>query len=313
PADRSAFAGRVVSTGGVLGLTFSRSGGFGLRFAIALVAGRLVMGCGARSTLESTTPSHGAGGAKTSTSTAAVGSGGAASSTMMSSASTSSSSSTGTGAPPMCASDDDCAGAGFCWFGACVTVHLLAAGGDQACAVTSAGGVQCWGDNSFGELGNDSNETSQIPIGVEGLASGIAGVAAGLDHECAWTNAGAVLCWGTNVAGQLGDGTLADSAMPVPVMGLPSPIVLVSAGAAHTCAVTTGGGVLCWGWNGHGQLGNGTLADSAVPVAVTGLSSGVTALAAGGLYNCAVVGGGAQCWGNDHDGELGDGTTTQSP
>lgn len=153
-------------------------------------------------------------------------------------------------------------------------VTAVSVGGGFACAVTSAGTVKCWGVNDYGQLGDGSTEGSGAPVGpvdVIGLPSGVIAVSAGGRHACAVTSAGAVMCWGNNVHGQLGDGLTVDSHVPVDVAGLPSCIAAVSAGDNTTCAVTAAGAVMCWGSNASGNLGDGTTTDSHVPVDVVGL------------------------------------------
>jgi alpha-tubulin suppressor-like RCC1 family protein len=180
----------------------------------------------------------------------------------------------------------------------------------HTCALTTAGGVQCWGNNSNGQLGNDGATNSAVPVGVVSLSSGVTAISAGGEHTCALTTEGGVLCWGSNSNGQLGDGSLVDSPLPVPVAGLTSGVLAISAGSYHTCAMTTGGGVQCWGEGNYGQLGNGAMSDSQVPVSVIGLSAAVAWLSSGDLHNCVVTSNGAaQCWGYGGYGQLGNDTT----
>jgi streptogramin lyase/alpha-tubulin suppressor-like RCC1 family protein len=192
--------------------------------------------------------------------------------------------------------------------------YSLSTGNGHTCALPSSGGVKCWGENGDGQLGNGNIPTdSPIPMNVSGLAGGVLAVSAGGLHSCALTGAGGVKCWGNNLNGQLGDSTKTNRSVPVDAIGLGSGVIAVATGDHHTCALTNGGRIKCWGLNGNGQLGNGTTSDSSVPVDVLisaegAVLTGVTAIAAGGLHTCALVGsGGLMCWGADSSQQLGDG------
>jgi len=151
---------------------------------------------------------------------------------------------------------------------------------------------------------------------VDGLNSGELGISAGNAHTCAVLSSGAIKCWGFNGRGQLGNGTTTNSLLPVSVLITPGGAELsgglaVAAGAYHTCAYTSFWAIKCWGWNGNGQLGDGTKINRSTPINVDGLSSNANAVDAGEYHSCAVTStGGAKCWGSNSMGKLGDGTTT---
>ena len=120
---------------------------------------------------------------------------------------------------------------------------------------------------------------------------------------------GAVLCWGNNEAGQLGDGTTTNRFTPVAVRGLGSGVQAITAGVEHTCALLVSGGIKCWGNNAYGQLGDGSGSDHGTPVDVIHLGGPAQQVHAAAHHTCAVVAGGALCWGANDVGQLGDGTT----
>jgi alpha-tubulin suppressor-like RCC1 family protein len=190
-------------------------------------------------------------------------------------------------------------------------VTAITASGAHTCALMSGGGVKCWGQNSYGQLGDGTTAYQSSPVDVVGLSSGVTAITASGAHTCALMSGGGVKCWGQNSFGQLGDGTSGtDRLSPVDVVGLSSGVTAVTAAWGHTCALTGAGGVKCWGYNGSGGLGDGTIAHRLSPVDVVGLSSGVAAVAASEKHTCVVTtAGGVKCWGHNFDGQLGDGTS----
>jgi alpha-tubulin suppressor-like RCC1 family protein len=183
----------------------------------------------------------------------------------------------------------------------------VGAGFQSSCALIADGTVECWGDNTFGQLGDGDTTIvmSATPVAVLGL-TGATSLSVGYQHVCAIVAGGGVRCWGDGRSGELGNGSTSAAATFVPVSGLTT-VTAVAAGGNHTCALLPDGTVSCWGRNNDGQLGNGTSALlSSTPQPVSGLA-GVVALAAGGEdATCALRGDGSvACWGAGAGGELG--------
>ncbi len=176
-------------------------------------------------------------------------------------------------------------------------VHRLVVGWGHVCALMIDGGVQCWGDNDHGELGDGTTATRSLPAPVPGL-SDVAMLSAGQETSCALAG-GAVACWGSNAYGELGDGTTTDRSSPTPVVGVAG-AVAISVGGMHACALLGDGTAECWGANWYGQLGDGTTTDHALPAPVLGLS-GAIAISAGDRQTCALdKSGSVLCWGQHY-------------
>lgn len=178
--------------------------------------------------------------------------------------------------------------------------NMLAAAGAGFSCVISSGALYCWGLNDRGQVGLGTISTSPnyvaLPTLVPGFGSGVTAVTAGLEHMCALMG-GQVWCWGQNINGQLGDNTVINRSSPTLVAGLTG-VVDISAGVQHTCALNdvqaSGvGQISCWGGNGFGALGDGTLVDHHTPVVIK--IPGIfdphqfTRVSAGGLHNCGLV------------------------
>jgi len=192
----------------------------------------------------------------------------------------------------------------------------IIAGISHSCALLDTGGVQCWGGNANGQLGNDTLTNSLVPVTVYTHLiappqsvpfSGAISIAAGTYHTCATTST-ASYCWGSSDYGQLGANSTADSNFASPV-SLGSPANAIAAGGAHTCAIG-GGSVFCWGSNESGQLGDAAVSPY-VPAPFLSIT-GFQHVSAGDRHACATSAGGAYCWGWNPEGQLGNGAFDNS-
>ena len=188
-------------------------------------------------------------------------------------------------------------------------VAAIALGASHGCVLTRAGGVRCWGAGTMRQIGDGDAVDRSAPVAVVGLAAGVTAIALGSAHGCALTEARTVACWGSNLSGQLGDGTRVGRAVPVAVPDL-AEVVAISAGDLHSCAVLASGAAKCWGANEDGRLGDGTTTERLVPTAVVDLPAPLATISAGGAHTCGVTtAGAALCWGYGAEGRLGDGGT----
>jgi alpha-tubulin suppressor-like RCC1 family protein len=111
------------------------------------------------------------------------------------------------------------------------------------------------------------------PVDTVGLSRGVIAITAGETHTCALIESGQVKCWGWNYYGQLGDGTMADRSTPAEVIGNSTEAAAIDSGHNYVCLLTSSGGVECWGENLRGQMGDGRILWSSIPVDVVGLEN----------------------------------------
>lgn len=177
------------------------------------------------------------------------------------------------------------------------------------CVGLSGGGAKCWGQGSSLQLGNGVRAASNVPVDVGGLTGSVSQIALNSAASCALLANNTVWCWGTNVNGNLGNGTEAGAqSAAVQIGGLLA--TSIGGGDSHYCVRTTAGEAKCWGRGNNWQLGPGSIINSnkSVPTLVAGMGSGVRSVTAGYLHSCAVMTtGGVKCWGYDNGGQQGDG------
>jgi alpha-tubulin suppressor-like RCC1 family protein len=203
---------------------------------------------------------------------------------------------------------------------AITTATQVTTGEEYACALLASGHVSCWGRNDGGQLGDgttvgpahceQSGEVacSDTPVEVQGLVD-VTEIGAGGADSCALLSTGHIDCWGGNLYGELGNGTIEGSDTPVEVLGLDG-ATQVAAGREYSCALLSEAHAACWGRNDADQLGDGTDGGSlSTPIGVLNVAN-ATQVAVGYEDACAVRSTGQlDCWGDNENGELGDAST----
>ncbi len=184
-------------------------------------------------------------------------------------------------------------------------VQSIVTGKWHACAIVNDG-VKCWGNNTYGQLGDGTKNESWVPVQVEGLTSGVQSIAIADEYTCAVVNGG-VKCWGRDTYKLLENigAPPKEYLVPTALTALSSGVRSIATGFNHACAIVNEG-VKCWGGNYYGQLGNGTTSTflTTTPVLVAG-TSGVQSVSLGRYATCAVINGAAKCWGIGDIGQLG--------
>ena len=193
-----------------------------------------------------------------------------------------------------------------------VQIRNISSGWYHTCALLMNGSALCWGGNDYGQLGDGTEIQRLTPVAVAG-GYNFSAISAGGYHTCGLLANGSVYCWGYDDDGALGDAGASGwgSDIPVPVSGNYN-FTVIDCGLGYTCGRLVNGSVYCWGYNNHGQLGDGSTTSGYVPVALNGVSRNYTAVSAGQYYSCGrLVNGSVYCWGYNNDGELGNGNTSE--
>ncbi len=211
-----------------------------------------------------------------------------------------------------------------------VTEQQIASGDAADCFVSTSGSVSCFGDDSYGSVGDGiSGDGDIVAVLTQIIPSGVGFVSMGDNFGCARGSSGAVSCWGYNAAGQIGPGggpTGVGQVHPTPTLvpGLPQ-VGQIALGLSHACALSVDRQTVnCWGEGAYGQLGDGMSGMGyvrATPAPAVGLPSGVATIVAGGVDSCVITDGGELwCWGANDQAQLGTGapgspvtTATQIP
>ena len=204
----------------------------------------------------------------------------------------------------------------------------ISAGGYHTVALDEEGKVYTWGDNYYGQLGDEMTYRSKVPICISNKENELKGkkiisISAGGYHTVAIDEEGKVYTWGNNEVGQLGDGTTTNSVLPICISDKENElkgkkIISISAGGGHTVAIDEEGKVYTWGFNYYGQLGDGTTTNSVLPICISNKENElkgkkIISISAGGGHTVAIdEEGKVYTWGFNYYGQLGDGTTTNS-
>lgn len=153
----------------------------------------------------------------------------------------------------------------------------IVAGYEHTCALGDDNKAYCWGDNAFGQLGDNSTNNRDVPTEV--ILPSVAGLTAfvqispGRDLTCALGDDGKAYCWGHNNKGELGNDSFTDSRVAVPVTMPTDPgfskFVKISSGHYHVCAIGNNASIYCWGSNNNGEIGNDSTTNVKVPALIT--------------------------------------------
>ena len=196
--------------------------------------------------------------------------------------------------------------------GASNTWSLIALGYSHTCGI-NAGEFYCWGSDDTGQIGNGSASSANVTIPEKiGTSNSWSQIAVGYSHTCG-INAGELYCWGSDVTGQIGNGSASSADVTLPEkIGTSNSWLQIALGYSHTCGINAGE-LYCWGWDVTGQIGNGSAssADVTLPEKI-GTSNSWSQIALGDFHTCGINAGELYCWGSDLHGQIGNGSASSA-
>jgi alpha-tubulin suppressor-like RCC1 family protein len=185
----------------------------------------------------------------------------------------------------------------------------VSAGTYHTCGITTAKNLYCWGNNEYGEVGDGDTDSPHLGLYRVGAAGVWSTVSTGSYHTCGITTAKNLYCWGRNENGEVGDGNTDNPHLGLYRVGAAGVWSTVNAGAYHTCGITTAKNLYCWGYNGHGEVGDGNTDNPHLGLYRVGAAGVWASVTAGYGHTCGITTAkNLYCWGYNDDAEVGDGT-----
>jgi len=186
----------------------------------------------------------------------------------------------------------------------------VSTGSQLSCALLADHTIRCWGIDAGGALGTGGPPLGQstTPVVVQGV-TGAVELTTGRLTSCARLSNGNVMCWGSNLTGELGDGTRNYGRHPLPVRVKKVALTVDVSMGADGCVTLADGTVKCWGANNYGTIGNGRRDGTQTTAVTVQRVTGAAAVVSGVDSACAVLADGRVfCWGSNNWGQLGAGT-----
>ncbi|WP_413584874.1 hypothetical protein [Bdellovibrio sp. HCB274] len=181
-----------------------------------------------------------------------------------------------------------------------VSYKKVSVSSNHACAITTAGLLKCWGTNTSGKLGNGNSIAQLSPVVIDGTET-YNEISAGSTHTCGITTSKVLKCWGQNNNGQLGDNTTTGKNTPTIIDTGVNYIAVATPRyqGSHTCAITEGNTLKCWGGNSNYQVGDNTNTTRIFPITIDGSSSYQSVSVSDGASCGVLTNGQAKCWGQN--------------